>query len=206
LRGASEVVVPKCSGQNTYLIASMIVVSDNQMTLRLTPSGYNLINKQEPGIGGVAWLAAGHLPSFRSPARIAKRTITSSRLRQDRKPAPKMWLVEGVVIRFRGVRASSSSSTSCCGMADADERGERSVFSGGVMPRKRPKLAVLADRIAETRRIEARQAQLMKLQTSGQSTTSTAGRRPGPATERAVTIASVPTGKPFQRGVVPLSS
>ena len=40
------------------------------------------------------------------------------------------------------------------------------------MPRKRPKLSTLTARIAEARRIiEAQQAQLMKLQTSGQSTT-----------------------------------
>ena len=40
------------------------------------------------------------------------------------------------------------------------------------MPRKRPKLSTLTARIAEPRRIiEAQLAQLMKLQTSGQSTT-----------------------------------
>jgi hypothetical protein len=39
------------------------------------------------------------------------------------------------------------------------------------MPKKRPKLAMLANRIAEARRIiEAQQTQLMKLQASGQST------------------------------------
>jgi hypothetical protein len=40
------------------------------------------------------------------------------------------------------------------------------------MPKKRPKLALLADRIAEARRIvEAQQTLIMKLQTGGQSTT-----------------------------------
>ena len=40
------------------------------------------------------------------------------------------------------------------------------------MPSKRPKLRVLADRIAEARRIvEAQQTLKMKLQTGGQSTT-----------------------------------
>jgi hypothetical protein len=52
----------------------------------------------------------------------------------------------------------------------------RRVFSGGYMLKKRPKLAMLADRIAEARRIiEVQQAQLMKLQASSQSTNGAEG-------------------------------
>jgi hypothetical protein len=43
--------------------------------------------------------------------------------------------------------------------------------AAAILPKKWPKLAMLADRISEARRIiEAQQAQLMKLQASGQST------------------------------------
>ena len=52
----------------------------------------------------------------------------------------------------------------------------RRFFSGGYVLKKQPNLAMLADRIAEARRIiEVQQAQLVKLQASSQSTNEAEG-------------------------------
>ena len=76
----------------------------------------------------------------------------------------------------RGREGTSSSITFCCAMAAADEGGERSGLSkrrlsAGDVPRKKPKMIVLAVQIAAARRIiDSQQALLERLRVNGQPT------------------------------------